>query len=91
MNGMLNEFRKNNGNIELWLEPGRFLVATAGVLLSEVTQIKEKDDIVYVGVNTGFNSLIRPVLYSSYHVRKKEKQKHKHKYKNTKHKHKHKT
>lgn len=75
MNSMLNDFRKNNGNIELWLEPGRFLVATAGVLLSEVTQIKEKDDIVYVGVNTGFNSLIRPVLYSSYHVRERKGEK----------------
>lgn len=54
--------------VELWLEPGRFLVAVAGVLLARVTQLKHKDDYIYVGINTGFNSLIRPVLYSAYHV-----------------------
>ena len=48
--------------VELWLEPGRFLVANAGVLLARVTQTKVKSGIRYVGVATGMNSLIRPAL-----------------------------
>ncbi|HEV8239934.1 MAG TPA: bifunctional aspartate kinase/diaminopimelate decarboxylase [Thermoanaerobaculia bacterium] len=51
----------------LWLEPGRFLVARAGVLLARVTQLKGKGDSLYVGIETGMNSLIRPALYGAYH------------------------
>jgi len=51
----------------LWLEPGRYLVAQAGVLLTRVTQVKGKGDMRYVGVGTGMNSLIRPALYGAYH------------------------
>jgi len=51
----------------LWLEPGRYLVAQAGVLIAHVTQTKEKGSHAYVGVSTGFNSLIRPALYDAYH------------------------
>jgi bifunctional diaminopimelate decarboxylase / aspartate kinase len=54
-------------NIKIWLEPGRFLVAEAGVLLARVTQVKQKSDVVFIGVETGMNSLIRPALYGSYH------------------------
>lgn len=53
--------------VELWLEPGRYLVAEAGVLLARVTQTKGKGDVRYVGVATGMNSLIRPALYGAYH------------------------
>lgn len=52
---------------ELWLEPGRYLSAQAGVLLARVTQCKDKDGVRYVGVNTGMNSLIRPALYGAHH------------------------
>jgi diaminopimelate decarboxylase/aspartate kinase len=52
---------------ELWLEPGRYIVAEAGVLLATVTQVKGKGDMQYVGVSTGMNSLIRPALYGAYH------------------------
>ena len=52
---------------ELWLEPGRFLVASAGVLLARVTQLKDKGDVYYVGIDAGMNSLIRPALYGAYH------------------------
>jgi len=54
-------------NYRLWLEPGRFLVAQAGVLLTRVTQVKGKGDMRYIGVGTGMNSLIRPALYGAYH------------------------
>ncbi|MFM7627189.1 MAG: bifunctional aspartate kinase/diaminopimelate decarboxylase, partial [Gammaproteobacteria bacterium] len=51
----------------LWLEPGRYLVAEAGVLLARVTQLKEKGASAFVGVATGMNSLIRPALYGAHH------------------------
>jgi diaminopimelate decarboxylase/aspartate kinase len=54
-------------DVELWLEPGRYLVSEAGVLLSRVTQLKQKGQINYLGVNVGMNALIRPALYGAYH------------------------
>jgi diaminopimelate decarboxylase/aspartate kinase len=53
--------------LELWLEPGRYLVAESGVLLSRVTQLKTKGQYCYLGISTGMNSLIRPALYGAYH------------------------
>ncbi|MEM6938370.1 MAG: bifunctional aspartate kinase/diaminopimelate decarboxylase, partial [Pseudomonadota bacterium] len=53
--------------VQIWLEPGRYLVAEAGVLLARVTQLKGKGEVQYVGVATGMNSLIRPALYGAYH------------------------
>ena len=44
------------------MEPGRFLVAEAGVLLARVTQTKRKGEVRYVGIDAGMNSLIRPAL-----------------------------
>ncbi|MFK7825095.1 MAG: bifunctional aspartate kinase/diaminopimelate decarboxylase [Oligoflexales bacterium] len=52
---------------ELWLEPGRFLVAEAGVILTKVTQIKSKGTKNFVGVDVGMNSILRPSLYGAYH------------------------
>jgi diaminopimelate decarboxylase/aspartate kinase len=52
---------------EFWMEPGRYLVAKAGVLLAAVTQLKGKGDVQYVGIATGMNSLIRPALYGAHH------------------------
>lgn len=63
----LRGFRSANPRFEVWMEPGRFLVARAGVLLARVVQLKRKGDVVYVGVETGMNSLIRPALYGAYH------------------------
>ena len=53
--------------LEIWLEPGRYLVAESGVLLARVTQLKNKGQYRYVGLATGMNSLIRPALYGAYH------------------------
>ncbi len=52
---------------ELWIEPGRFIVAQSGALLAQVTQTKGKGDVQYLGIRTGMNSLIRPALYGAYH------------------------
>jgi diaminopimelate decarboxylase/aspartate kinase len=67
LDATLNEIRASYPQYNLWLEPGRYLVAQAGVLISHVTQVKGKGDMRYVGVGTGMNSLIRPALYGSYH------------------------
>jgi diaminopimelate decarboxylase/aspartate kinase len=67
LNPALAAVRKTHPGIEIWLEPGRFIVAEAGVLLAQVTQLKGKGEFRYVGVATGMNSLIRPALYGSHH------------------------
>jgi len=59
--------RSYGKNLELWLEPGRYLVAEAGALLVQVTDIKRTTAHVFVGVDSGFNHLIRPVMYGAYH------------------------
>jgi len=64
---LLTAVRAEHPQLEVWLEPGRYLVAPAGVLLARVTQLKNKAGRRFVGVATGMNSLIRPALYGSYH------------------------
>lgn len=56
------------GAIELRMEPGRYLVSEAGVLLAPVTQVRRKGDVRFVGIATGMNSLIRPALYGAWHA-----------------------
>ena len=56
-----------DGTLVICMEPGRFLVADAGVLITRVTQIRKKAGRIFVGVATGMNSLIRPALYSAHH------------------------
>ena len=63
----LAEFRAGHPHYALWIEPGRYVVADAGVLLARVTQTKGKGAKRYVGVATGMNSLIRPALYGAWH------------------------
>jgi diaminopimelate decarboxylase/aspartate kinase len=63
----LAEIKETYPQYKLWLEPGRYVVARAGVLLTHVTQTKGKGEMRFVGVSTGMNSLIRPALYGAYH------------------------
>ncbi|QIY80157.1 diaminopimelate decarboxylase [Chromobacterium violaceum] len=53
--------------VQLEIEPGRFLVAEAGALLSEVRAVKNMGSRHFVLVDAGFNDLMRPSLYGSYH------------------------
>jgi len=55
------------GEPELWFEPGRYLVAEAGVLLTRVNTVKHTPFRSFMGVDAGFNLLIRPAMYGSYH------------------------
>ncbi len=67
LDAALAQVRQHHPGVEIWLEPGRYLVAEAGVLLAQVTQLKGKGEVRYVGVATGMNSLIRPALYGAHH------------------------
>lgn len=53
--------------LELWFEPGKFLVSEAGALLVSVNVIKQTTATVFAGVNSGQNHLIRPMFYDAYH------------------------
>lgn len=64
---VLREVKAAYPHYKLWMEPGRYLVADAGVLLTRVTQQKGKGALRYLGVDTGMNSLIRPALYEAWH------------------------
>jgi len=64
---LLAAFRQSQPRYRLWLEPGRYLVAQAGVLLARVNQTKRKRDKNFIGVDAGMNSLLRPALYGVYH------------------------
>lgn len=68
LKGGLDEIRQQHPNLEFWLEPGRYIVAQAGALLTRVTQIKRKGEQTFIGVDAGMNSLIRPALYGAYHT-----------------------
>ncbi|OOG46020.1 diaminopimelate decarboxylase [Rhodanobacter sp. C01] len=64
---VLREVKAAYPHYQLWMEPGRYLVADAGVLLARVTQQKGKGAFRYLGIDTGMNSLIRPALYEAWH------------------------
>jgi diaminopimelate decarboxylase/aspartate kinase len=67
LDAALAEIKQGCAGRSLFLEPGRFVVAQAGVIVARVTQTKGKGDVQYVGIGTGMNSLIRPALYGAYH------------------------
>jgi len=67
LDNSLAALKRDFGQYEFWLEPGRYIVAEAGVLLAGVTQTKGKGEVRYVGIGTGMNSLIRPALYGANH------------------------
>ena len=57
----------NLGNPYFCIEPGRFIVAESTILLAEVNTIKQSRTKQFVGIDAGFNDLIRPTMYGSYH------------------------
>lgn len=62
------EFCKKYGReLELWFEPGKFIVSESGKLLVKATTIKQTTSTVFVGVNSGQNHLIRPMFYNAHH------------------------
>ncbi len=53
--------------IQIWFEPGRYLMSEAGCLLTKSVVLKTNGVINFVGTNTGFNHLLRPMMYDAYH------------------------
>ena len=53
--------------LQLWFEPGKFLVSQCGYLISKVNVLKHQEDITIAGIDTGLNHLIRPMMYEAYH------------------------
>lgn len=61
-------FCKDYGkNLELWFEPGKYLVSNAGQFLVSVNVVKQTTSTVFAGVNSGQNHLLRPMMYDAYH------------------------
>lgn len=69
LNAVLDDFLKeyDNKNVIFKVEPGRYISAECGILLGEVYAVKSNYDTKYIGTDLGFNVLMRPVLYDSYH------------------------
>lgn len=63
-----NAFEKEYGReLTLAFEPGKFLVSEAGFFLAKVNVVKQTTSTVFAGIDSGFNHLIRPMLYGSQH------------------------
>ena len=62
------QYRKETGKeMEVWFEPGKFIVSEAGYFIVKCNVVKQTTATVFAGVNSGFNHLIRPMFYESYH------------------------
>ncbi len=62
------KFEEETGKkLEVWFEPGKYLVSEAGYFIVKANVIKQTPATVFVGVNSGFNHLIRPMMYDSFH------------------------
>lgn len=62
------EFYHSYGRkLELWIEPGKYLVSEAGYLLVKTNVVKSTPSVTFAGVNSGLNHLIRPMMYEAYH------------------------
>ncbi len=57
----------NGKHLQVWFEPGKFLVSGAGYLIAEVNVMKQTAGTNFALLNTGFNHLIRPMFYDAYH------------------------
>ncbi|MEM2007497.1 MAG: diaminopimelate decarboxylase [Sulfolobales archaeon] len=68
---LVEDFTSRYGHVKLRIEPGRFIVGNAGVLLTRVVDIKEVSlggvKKTFVGVDSGMNHIIRPALYGAHH------------------------
>ena len=54
-------------HLQVWFEPGKYLVSEAGYLVTEVNVMKETSATTFASVNSGFNHLLRPMFYDAYH------------------------
>lgn len=59
--------QKTGKTFKVWFEPGKYLVSECGYFLVKANIIKQGPSRTFVGVNSGFNHLIRPMFYDAYH------------------------
>lgn len=59
--------KKYNRHLQVWFEPGKYLVSEAGYFITTVNVIKNSGNKIFAGVNSGLNHLIRPMFYGAYH------------------------
>jgi diaminopimelate decarboxylase len=59
--------KKYGRTLQLWFEPGKFLVSESGIFLATANVVKKDPIKNFVGLNTGLNHLIRPMFYDAYH------------------------
>ena len=59
--------KERGKKIQIWFEPGKFLVSEAGYFVVKANVVKQTPATVFAGVNSGFNHFIRPMFYESYH------------------------
>jgi len=57
----------NGKPLQVWFEPGKFLVSECGFFITKVNVLKETSATTFVSVDSGFNHLIRPMFYDAYH------------------------
>lgn len=68
LSARFNQFCADYGkDLTLMFEPGKFLVSESGYFLAKVNVIKQTTSTVFAGVDSGFNHLVRPMMYDSYH------------------------
>ena len=58
---------KDGKKYQLWFEPGKYLVSECGYLITKVNVVKDNVHQIFVGVDSGLNHLIRPMMYDAYH------------------------
>jgi diaminopimelate decarboxylase len=62
------QYEKATGrHLQVWFEPGKFLVSEAGYFITKVNVLKQSGDIIFTGVDSGLNHFIRPMFYGAYH------------------------
>jgi diaminopimelate decarboxylase len=68
INAAFKKFETDTGRrLSMWIEPGKFVVSEAGYLLTTVNIVKRNPNITFLGVDSGLNQLIRPMMYDAYH------------------------
>jgi diaminopimelate decarboxylase len=58
---------KSRTPLQVWFEPGKFLVSECGYFITKVNVIKKTDAATFVSIDSGFNHLLRPMFYDAYH------------------------
>jgi diaminopimelate decarboxylase len=59
--------KKHDRHLQVWFEPGKYIVSEAGYFITTVNVIKNAGNKIFAGVDSGLNHFIRPMFYGAYH------------------------